>query len=338
MNEKQTVLIVDDTPDSIEILEGVLNEDYYIKAAKSGKMALKIAEKTCPDIILLDIMMPEMDGYEVCKRLKSNPLTKAIPVIFISARGDAINEARGFEIGAVDYIAKPISTSIVLSRVKTHLALYNQNRTLEIQVAEKTKELTGTRIEIIRRLGMAAEYRDNETGMHIYRVSEFCKIIALNYGFPENEADLLLNVSPMHDVGKIGISDTILQKPGKLTKEEFDIVKKHPLIGASIIGDHNSELLRTARIVALEHHEKWNGSGYPNRLVGEEINIFARITAVADVFDALTSKRPYKEAWKIEDALNYIRSESGEHFDPKVVDAFFQGLNNILLIKEKYYE
>lgn len=338
MEKKQTVLIVDDTPDSIEILEGVLNEDYYIKAAKNGKMAIKIAELTCPDIILLDIMMPDMDGYEVCKRLKNNPITKAIPVIFISARGDAINEARGFEIGAVDYITKPISASIVLSRVKTHLALYNQNRALEIQVAEKTKELTETRIEIIRRLGMAAEYRDNETGMHIYRVSEFCRIIALNYGFPENEADLLLNVSPMHDIGKIGISDTILKKPDKLSKEEFDIVKQHTNIGASIIGDHNSELLRTARIVALEHHEKWNGSGYPNGLAGDDINIFARITAVADVFDALTSKRPYKEAWKVEDALDYIRTESGKHFDPKVVDAFFKGLDCILLIKEKYFE
>lgn len=338
MDTKQTVLIVDDTPDSIEILEGVLNDNYSIKAARNGKMALKIAEKTTPDIILLDIMMPEMDGYEVCKRLKSNPITKAIPVIFISAKGDAINEARGLEIGAVDYITKPISASIVLSRVKTHLALYNQNRALEIQVAEKTKELTETRIEIIRRLGMAAEFRDNETGMHIYRVSEFCKMIALNYGFPEAEAELLLNIAPMHDIGKLGVQDSILQKPGKLTTEEFEVVKKHTIIGAKIIGDHKSDLLKTAKIVALEHHEKWDGTGYPYGKKGEEINIFARITAVADVFDALTSKRPYKEAWSIEVALEHIKNQSGKHFDPKVVDAFFKGIREVYKIKERYSE
>ncbi len=338
MDTKQTVLIVDDTPDSIEILEGVLNDNYSIKAARNGKMALKIAEKTTPDIILLDIMMPEMDGYEVCKRLKSNPITKAIPVIFISAKGDAINEARGLEIGAVDYITKPISASIVLSRVKTHLALYNQNRALEIQVAEKTKELTETRIEIIRRLGMAAEFRDNETGMHIYRVSEFCKMIALNYGFPEAEAELLLNIAPMHDIGKLGVQDSILQKPGRLTPEEFEVVKQHTIIGAKIIGDHKSDLLKTARIVALEHHEKWDGTGYPYGKSGEDINIFARITAVADVFDALTSKRPYKEAWSIEDALEHIKNQSGKHFDPKVVDAFFKGIREVYQIKERYSE
>jgi putative two-component system response regulator len=338
MEKKQTVLIVDDTPDSIEILEGVLNESYHIKVAKSGEMALKIAEKTSPDIILLDIVMPHMDGYEVCKRLKSNPITKGIPIIFVSAKGDAFNEARGLEIGAVDYITKPISASIVLSRVKTHLSLYSQSKALEFQVAEKTKELTETRIEIIRRLGMAAEFRDNETGMHIYRVSEFCKTIALHYGFPENEAELLLNVSPMHDIGKLGVPDSILQKPGKLTEEEFEVVKKHTVIGATIIGDHKSDLLRTAKMVALEHHERWDGKGYPRGLIGIETNIFARITALADVFDALTSKRPYKEAWKTEEALEYIRQESGKHFDPKVVEAFFKGIDRIYEIQDRYKE
>jgi putative two-component system response regulator len=332
MEKKQTVLIVDDTPDSIEILEGVLNETYHIKVAKSGEMALRIAEKTSPDIILLDIVMPHMDGYEVCKRLKSNPITKGIPIIFVSAKGDAFNEARGLEIGAVDYITKPISASIVLSRVKTHLSLYSQSKALEFQVAEKTKELTETRIEIIRRLGMAAEF------MHIYRVSEFCKTIALNYGFPENEAELLLNVSPMHDIGKLGVPDSILQKPGKLTEDEFEVVKKHTIIGATIIGDHESDLLRTAKMVALEHHERWDGKGYPRGLVGIETNIFARITALADVFDALTSKRPYKEAWKTEDALDYIRQESGKHFDPKVVEAFFNGVDRIYEIQDRYKE
>lgn len=338
MEKRHTVLIVDDTPDSIEILEGVLNDSYSIKAAKSGSMALKIAEKTLPDIILLDIVMPEMDGYEVCRRLKRNPLTKAIPIIFISAKDDAVNEARGLEVGAVDYITKPISAAIVLSRVKTHLALYDQTRALEIQVAEATKEIMETRVEIIRRLGIAAEFRNNETGMHIYRVSEFCREIARSYGFPEREADLLLNVSPMHDIGKLGIPDAILQKPGKLTAEEFEQVKQHTVMGAQIIGDHVSEMLQTARIVALEHHEKWDGSGYPYGLAGENINIYARVTAVADVFDALTSRRPYKEAWPIEEAFAYIQQEAGHHFDPAVAAAFFNSREAVYRIKGKYVD
>ncbi len=338
MEKRHTVLIVDDTPDSIEILEGVLNDSYSIKAARSGKMALKIAEKTLPDIILLDIVMPEMDGYEVCRRLKSNPLTKAIPIIFISAKDDAVNEARGLEVGAVDYITKPISAAIVLSRVKTHLALYDQTRALEIQVAEATKEIMETRVEIIRRLGIAAEFRNNETGMHIYRVSEFCREIARSYGFPEREADLLLNVSPMHDIGKLGIPDAILQKPGKLTAEEFEQVKQHTVMGAQIIGDHASEMLQTARIVALEHHEKWDGSGYPYGLAGENINIYARVTAVADVFDALTSRRPYKEAWPVEEAFAYIQQEAGRHFDPAVAAAFLTSREAVYQIKGKYVD
>ncbi|PKM95419.1 MAG: two-component system response regulator [Firmicutes bacterium HGW-Firmicutes-1] len=335
---KHTILIVDDAPDNLEILDGVLNEDYYIKVARSGKIALKIAEQTCPDLILLDIMMPEMDGYEVCKRLKCNPITKKIPIIFVSARNEVINEARGLEIGAVDYITKPINASIVLSRVRTHIALYNQKRELELQVLEKTRELIDTRVEIIRRLGIAAEFKDNVTGMHIYRVSHYCKTIALKYGFPESEANLLLDISPMHDIGKIGISDNLLLKPGKLTEEEFEIIKTHTLIGARIIGEHSSELLKTAKVIALEHHERWDGTGYPNGLKGEEINIFARITAVADVFDALTSKRPYKDAWTIHEASDYLKSQAGKHFDPNIITAFFFGLEDILKIKEKYSE
>lgn len=337
-NKNQTILIVDDTIENIQILDDVLNKYYDIKVAKNGKTAIKVAEKFVPDLILLDIMMPEISGYEVCEKLKANIKTRKIPIIFISTKNHIVDEAKGFELGAVDYISKPVSEAIVLSRVRTHLALYNQNKELEKLVEIKTKELTETRYEIIKRLGIAAEYKDNETGMHIYRVSNYCKIIALNYGLSEEDADLIFNVSSMHDIGKIGIPDNILLKPGKLTKEEFEIVKEHTNIGSRIIGEQNSELLKIAKIVAKEHHEKWDGTGYPDKLKKEEINIFARITAVADVFDALTSHRPYKEAWSIDKALELIKNESGKHFDPKVVRAFFMGIDQILLTKEVYPE
>ena len=338
INKKASVLVVDDKSENIQILDGILSSSYNVKVAKNGKTALKVAEKFMPDIILLDILMPDMDGYEVCKRLKSNILTKRIPIIFVSSKKDSVDEKKGFEMGAVDYISKPVSAAIVLSRVSTHLALYNQNKELQKLVDEKTKEIKETRFEIIRRLGMAAEYKDNETGTHIYRVSNYCKIIALNYGLSYEDADLIYNVSSMHDIGKIGISDSILLKPGKLTNEEFEIVKTHTIIGARIIGEHSSELLKIARIVAKEHHEKWDGTGYPDGLKNEEINIFARITAVADVFDALTSIRPYKEPWAVEKALDFIRDESGKHFDPKVINAFFMGIDQILRTKEIYSE
>lgn len=328
--------MVDDTVENLEILDEVLRENYYVKLAKNGKTALKIAESTLPDIILLDVMMPDMDGYEVCRHLKSNFITKKIPVIFVTAKNEVMDEERGFESGIVDYITKPISPSIVLARLKTQLMLHNQNRALEEMVQKRTRELVESRYEIIKRLGIAAEYKDNETGMHIYRMSNYCRIIALNYGLDMVEAELVKDVSPMHDIGKIGIPDEILTKPGKLTRGEFEIVKKHCEIGAKIIGGHDSELLHTAGVIALEHHEKWDGTGYPRGLKGEEINIYARITAIADVFDALTSKRPYKDVWPDIEAIDFIKSQSGKHFDPKVVEAFLKGINEIISIKNKY--
>lgn len=334
--KKETVLVVDDIVDNLEILDEILNKNYFVKLAKNGKTALKIAEKIKPDIILLDVMMPDMDGYEVCRKLKKNLLTKNIPVIFVTAKNEIRDEEKGFELGIVDYITKPISPSIVLARIKTHLALYHQNRELEKKVFEKTKELIESRYEIIKRLGIAAEYKDNETGMHIYRVSNYCEIIGINYGLSLEDAKLLRDVSPMHDIGKIGIPDEILIKPGKLTFGEFEIVKKHCEIGALIIGEHKSELLQAAKIIAFEHHEKWDGSGYPRGLKKEEINIYARITAIADVFDALTSERPYKKIWTDEKAIEFIKEQSGKHFDPKVVEAFLKGIDEIINIKNKY--
>ncbi len=331
-----SVLVVDDTVENIDVLTGVLKDEYNVKAATNGQSALKIAEKTLPDIILLDVMMPEMNGYEVCTKLKENPITKKIPVIFVTAKDQEGDEVMGFSVGAVDYITKPISPSIVKARIKTHIALADQKRGLEIEVMEKTKEINETRLEIIKKLGRAAEFKDNETGMHVERMSRYSYLIAKEYGLDESQCILLMNTAPMHDIGKIGIPDNVLKKAAHLDSEEWKIMEGHSEIGAEILGESKSELLGTAKILAMQHHERWDGTGYPKGIKGEEINVFARITAVADVFDALTSKRPYKQGWPLQEAVDYIKSESGEQFDPKVVEAFERAIPKIVEIKDKY--
>lgn len=330
------VLVVDDTVENIQILTGILKDEFGVKAATNGEMALKIAEKTRPDLVLLDIMMPGLDGYEVCERLKANPLTKNIPVIFVTAKDQELDEVRGLEVGAVDYINKPVNPGITKARIRTHLALSDQKKALQVEVALKTKEINETRLQIIKKLGQAAEYRDNDTGLHIERMSRYCYHMAKEYGFEEHEAELLLHASPMHDVGKIGVPDAVLRKPGKLDEEEWKHVLEHPRIGAEIIGDSDTELLITAKIVALQHHEKWNGKGYPLGLKEEQIHVLARVAAVADVFDALTTKRPYKEPWTVERAVALIESEKNEHFEPRAVEAFLRALPQILEVKEEF--
>jgi putative two-component system response regulator len=329
-------LVVDDAPESIDVLRGVLGGDYQLKAAINGATALEIAESTSPDLILLDVMMPEMDGYEVCRRLKGDAKTAQIPVIFVTTLSDAPSEERGLQLGAVDYVSKPYVPSLVRSRVKTHVALHRQQLTLEALVEARTAELVATRLEVIRRLGRAAEYRDNETGMHVLRMSHISRLIALGVGLDEARAELILQASPMHDVGKIGVPDRILLKPGKLDADEWETMKRHTVIGAEIIGDHPSELMKTAKTVALHHHERWDGNGYPTGLRGAEIPEAARIVAIADVFDALLSVRPYKQAWSLEDTTQKIKSEQGKHFDPRVVDALFRVLPECLALRERY--
>jgi putative two-component system response regulator len=334
---EQTVLVVDDVPINIDVLDGVLNQDYKVKAAINGERALEIAHsKEPPDLILLDIMMPGIDGYEVCRRLKADIATRKIPVIFVTAMGEVEDETKGFKVGAVDYITKPISPPIVKERVKTHLALYDQNLVLEQKVKERTIELNKTRLEIIQRLGVASEYKDEETGLHIVRMSYYSQLIARAAGMGEDEAELLLNAAPMHDVGKIGIPDKILTKPGKLDAQEWEVMKTHTTIGVEILGKDPSELLSTARIIALTHHEKWNGAGYPKGLSTEEIHKYGRIVAIADVFDALTSKRPYKEAWSFEKAVDEIKKSAGTHFDPAYADAFLNTIPQVMNIYDQY--
>jgi putative two-component system response regulator len=332
-----TVLIIDDTPDNIDVIAGILRPFYRLKAALNGERGLAIARMTpAPDIILLDVMMPDMDGYEVLRRLQSDPVTRSIPVIIISALSEYEDEYKGLELGAVDYITKPVAPRIVEARIRTHLALYRQSMELERKVHERTEELQRTRLEVIRRLGRAAEFRDNETGFHVIRMSHHSRLLALAANTGADWADLLFNAAPMHDVGKIGIPDRILLKPGRLDADEWEIMKTHSAIGGEIIGKDNSELMRLSRLIAHSHHEKWDGSGYPDGLKGEQIPLAARIVAVADVFDALTSERPYKKAWSIEDAQAYIQREKGKHLDPNVVDLFSDVLPDMLKIMDMY--
>ncbi|KAF1054630.1 MAG: putative cyclic di-GMP phosphodiesterase [Stenotrophomonas maltophilia] len=270
--------------------------------------------------------MPGMTGHEVCRVLKDDPLTKHIPVIFVTALAETDDEAEGFAAGAVDYVTKPVSAPIVNARVRTHLSLV------------RADELAETRLQIVQRLGLAAEYKDNETGLHVIRMSHYAQILALAAGFSERQAEELLNAAPMHDVGKIGIPDAILRKPGRLTEDEWAVMRLHPEIGGRIIGEHRSSLLRMARTIALYHHEKWDGTGYPYGTAGEDIPLVARIVAVADVFDALTSVRPYKPAWPVERALEVIREERGKHFDPELVDLLFDCIPQFLEIKARWAE
>lgn len=339
MEDKPIVLVVDDTPENIDILSGVLRNEFKVKAALNGKQALKIASQDPkPSIILLDIMMPEMDGYQVCDALKSDPATQNIPIIFITAKNEEKDEELGLKKGAVDYITKPISPSIVIARVKTHLALYDQSLALEGMVQARTVELQHTRKEVIARLGRAAEFKDNETGLHVIRMSHYSRIIAEALEYGDEYSDLIFHAAPMHDVGKIGIPEAILQKPGKLDDQEWAVMRTHPTIGCEIIGEHEDKLLSTAREVALTHHEKWDGSGYPQGLKENDIPLSGRIIAVADVFDALTTKRPYKEAWPVEKAINLLKEEKAKHFDPHLVDLFIENLDQVLSIKEQFGE
>jgi putative two-component system response regulator len=337
--EQATILVVDDTPDNIDLLSRILRPAYKVKAALNGLRALAIATTPpLPDMILLDVRMPGMDGYEVCRQLKAHPASANIPVIFVTAMSDEQDEERGLSLGAVDYVTKRISPVIVRARLRTHLALHRQNLELERKVRERTEELLETRLEIIRRLGRASEFRDNETGLHIIRMSHYSYLMARELGVNQSWADLVLNAAPMHDVGKIGVPDDILLKPGRLDPEEWALMSRHPEIGAEIIGDHGSDILRMSREIALCHHEKWDGSGYPGRISGANIPLSARIVAVADVFDALTSERPYKHAWPVAEALDHIFGQSGQHFDPAVIEVFRRVQPRILEIKELYAE
>ena len=324
ISERARILVVDDEPANLKVIREVLANDYRLSFAKSGELALQLIENEPPKLILLDIMMPDMSGFEVCKVLKANPKTAHIPVIFVTALSHEQDESEGFALGAVDYITKPISPAIVRARVKNHLSLVQAE---QLQLAH---------IDLIQRLGRAAEYKDTDTGEHIARMSRYSKVLALAYGMSEYEAEQLKQAAPMHDVGKIGIPDSVLLKPGRLNENEYEHMKQHALIGAKILENSTSPLLQLAHTLALEHHEKWDGTGYPYGLKAEEISIEGRIVTIADVFDALTSKRPYKKAWSVEEAIDLLKDEAGKHFDPQLVDLFIGQIDSIIEIKNTY--
>ena len=343
---KNKILVVDDERYNINVLVGILKADYRIIVAKSGEEALKRADSNIPpDLILLDVMMPDMDGYTVCRKLKEQENTKNIPVIFITALGDVEDETKGFETGGVDYITKPIKPATVRARVKTHIELRdarkqleNQNMILEEKVRERTKELSESRMEIIHRLVFASEYKDPDTGSHIQRMSQYSALLAKAYGVGKDLCEMIQLASPMHDIGKIGIPDSVLLKPGKLDEVEWIIMKNHSSIGAKILSDSSSPLLQAGQVIALSHHEKWNGSGYPLGVKGENIPLMGRITALADVFDALTTKRPYKDAWPIDKAVREIKKGKGVHFEPKLVELFEDILVLLLEVRRLFPE
>lgn len=368
----QTILIVDDTPQNLSILGELLQPLYRVRAANSGERALAIARSDLqPDIILLDVMMPGMDGYEVIRQLKQDEATRGIPVIFVTALTESSEEQRGLALGAVDYITKPFNPDIVLARIKTQLELKqardilsDQNTWLEKEIARRMRENVMVQDLTIRALAALGEIRDLETGLHIVRTQRSIEILAhklkdhprFRDALAGNKLQMIVKAAPLHDIGKVGIPDAVLQKPGKLTPEEYEVMKAHPVLGANAIESaiDNAlagldtavveqmsgafEFLRVAQEICRGHHEKWDGSGYPAGLAGEHIPVSARLMALADVFDALMSRRVYKDAMALENVTAFLVEERGRHFDPDVVDAYLAMREQFAEIANRFHD
>ncbi len=337
------VQVVDDNDRNVKICREILElADFTVVSAEDGRAGLQMAKSLLPDVILLDIMMPVMNGMEMLRRLREDSLIQHIPVLMLTARSTTEDVVQALDNGANDYLTKPFSGEELEARVRTLCrmkkaedTIREQNEILEKKVRERTAELDATRLEIVRRLGMAAEYRDNETGEHIIRMSRMCMRLGELYGLDHQHQELLLNASPMHDIGKISVPDAILLKTGKLTAEEWRTMTEHTTIGARLLDGHDSLLMRMARDIALTHHEKWDGTGYPAGLHGEQIPIEGRIVAIADVFDSLTSRRPYKDPYPIKVACEMMAEERGKHFDPALIDIFLRNIDEFERIKRE---
>jgi len=345
ISRKSGILIVDDNQANVQLLEMLLQIENFenVQSTMDPRDVVALHQEHNFDLILLDIRMPQMDGFQVMEALKDIHREDYLPIIVLTAQKDMETRLRALELGAKDFLTKPFERLEVLHRIENMLEvrhLYNQQsrqaEILERKVQDRTREIMTTRLEIIQRLGRAGEYRDNETGMHVIRMSKGCHRLAIASGLSEGHAEQIFQASPMHDVGKIGIPDHILLKPGKLDAEEWDIMMSHSEIGADIIGEHDSGLMIMARQISLTHHEKWDGSGYPGGLRAEQIPIEGRIAAICDVFDALISARPYKEPWPVEKAMALIRDEAGKHFDPDLVKHFVSIQDQIIRIRDKY--
>ncbi|STQ89617.1 response regulator [Iodobacter fluviatilis] len=357
-NYRRTILLVDDTPANLAVLNDCLKDTYKLRIANNGEQALILAERDpVPDLVLLDVMMPNMDGIEVCQRLKAKNKTNDIPVIFLTAKTQEADEINGFNAGAVDYIHKPLNPAIVQARVKNHITIQDlknsirlYNQTLEERVEQRTQELLKIQDATILAMGVMAELRDEETGLHLKRTQEYLRCLAgavadhprfIHQLDPENIAGMAKS-APLHDIGKVGVPDAILHKPAKLTDEEFTIMKNHPTYGRNIIREvermlgEESVFLRYAREIAYGHQEKWDGSGYPQGAKGDEIPLSARLMAVADVYDALVSKRVYKEAFSHEKSVAIILEGKGKHFDPDLIDGFIKVAGQFQAIALQY--
>lgn len=337
------VLIVDDNLTNVVLLQRLLEAQGYlnVEGITDPREVQPLYEAEPYDLVLLDIRMPHLDGYQVMGQLREVSNGDYLPVMVLTAQTDQETKIKALDAGAMDFLHKPFDRVEALTRIRNmiearllHKQVRDQNVILEERVRERTRELEETRMEVVRRLAIAAEYKDNETGLHVVRMSKVAKVLALAIGMSEEDAELILHAAPMHDIGKIGIADDILLKPGKLTPEERTIMMEHSRIGAEILGEHEWPLMQMARIVALTHHEKWDGTGYPKGLNGADIPLVGRICAIADVFDALTSDRPYKTGWPIDEAVNFIKEQSGQHFDPELVDKFLECLPEITHIRE----
>ena len=338
-----TILVVDDAPANLSLISGLLRDSYIVKAVNHGSKALKIASEEPPDLILLDIMMPDMDGYEVCRRLKADPQTRQIPVIFLTSKSDVESEQMGMGLGAVDYVTRPISPPILLSRVKAHLVdafhaktLQVNNEYLEYEVSKRARQLLALQDVTTLALASLAETRDADTGNHLRRTQHYVQALARQLKahprftdfLTENRMQALFKCAPLHDIGKVGIPDRVLLKPGRFEPAEWEIMKQHPTLGhdaiakAQSLSELSSEFLDMAKEIVYSHHEKWDGSGYPQGLAGESIPISARLMAVADVYDALICRRIYKKAAPHTQAVQIIVDGRGTHFDPDMIDAF----------------
>lgn len=342
------ILIVDDEEANVILIEKILELGGYhnFQSTTDSSKAVQLYQQQQSHLILLDLNMPVFDGFDVMQQLTAIEQGEQLPsILVLTAQTDRETRIRALNSGAKDYVHKPFDKVELLSRIRNqlevkllHETIQNQNNYLEEKVAERTQELQKTRLEVIHRLGLAAEYRDNETGLHIIRMSKISAELAKAAGLSDYECELILHSSPMHDIGKLGVPDSVLLKPGKLDAEEWEVMKTHTTIGADILSGGDTELLKQAQLIALTHHEKWDGTGYPKGLKGEEIPLEGRIVAIADVFDALTSERPYKKIWSDNTAINYIKEMSGKQFDPELVEIFVSIFPKIQAINERYSE
>jgi len=339
------ILIVDDGPANVVLLEEIFFNAGYVNvwSTQDPRNVNALYLKWQFDLILLDIHMPHMDGIQVMEQLSKSVTDSYLPILVLTAQTDTETRMKALQSGAKDFLTKPFQHAEVLLRIRNMLEVrqyYNMRlrhaEILEAEVHQRTEEINHTRLEIIHHLGRASEYRDNETGMHVIRMSKFCEALARAMGHDENACEIILHATPMHDVGKIGIPDCILLKPDKLNPDEWETMKTHVDIGGKILSQHDSPLMAKAHVIAMTHHEKWDGSGYPCGFVGEEIPIEGRITAICDVFDALTSVRPYKAAWSIDDTVAFLEDQREAHFDPELVAHFIEILPTILEIRDQH--